>query len=57
VPQKMLGARWGEIDLDQRLWVVPGDRMKSGRDHRVPLSTRAIAILREMQACRVSSFV
>jgi len=42
------GARWNEIDLDAALWVIPGARMKAGRDHRVPLSEPALAILREM---------
>ncbi len=40
-----LGARWGEIDLDAKVWVVPGERMKAGREHRVPLSEAAIAVL------------
>jgi integrase len=40
-----LGARWSEINLAERLWIVPGERMKSGREHRVPLSDAALAIL------------
>ena len=39
------GARWSEIDLDAKVWTVPGDRMKSGKDHRVPLSAAALAVL------------
>jgi integrase len=39
------GARWGEIDPSAKLWTVPGSRMKGGREHRVPLSDRAIEIL------------
>lgn len=46
------GARWNEIDLDAALWVIPGARMKAGRDHRVPLSEPALAILREMMALK-----
>lgn len=34
-----IGAQWSEIDLESRLWTVPGERMKSGRQHRVPNST------------------
>jgi integrase len=41
-------ARWSEIDLDKALWTIPGERTKSGRDHRVPLVPRAVAILRSM---------
>ena len=39
------GATWSEIDLDAGVWIVPGERMKAGREHRVPLSTQAIEIL------------
>ena len=41
------GARWDEIDLDAGTWTVPGERMKGNRPHRVPLSARALAVLRE----------
>ena len=41
------GARWEEIDLDGRIWTVPAERMKAGVEHRVPLSDRAAAILKE----------
>lgn len=40
------GALWSEVDLDAALWVVPGARMKMGREHRVPLSGPAVAVLR-----------
>lgn len=39
------GAKWSEISLPEKLWVVPADRIKSGREHRVPLSGRATEIL------------
>ena len=38
-------ATWDEVDLDQRIWTVPAGRMKGGREHRVPLSERAVEIL------------
>ena len=41
------GARWKEMDLAGREWRIPSERMKTGREHRVPLSTRALAVLRE----------
>lgn len=41
------GATWSEIDLDAGLWVVAGERMKAGRQHRVPLSPAAISLLKE----------
>jgi integrase len=42
---EVLGARWTEIDLNAKLWTVPAIRMKAGKEHRIPLSDRAIAIL------------
>jgi integrase len=41
-------ARWSEMDLEAEVWTIPEGRTKSGRQHRVPLSTRAVAILREL---------
>lgn len=46
------GARWSEIDLVAKLWIVPAERMKAGKAHRVPLSDRAVAILGEMKELR-----
>jgi len=40
-------ATWDEIDMDRAVWTIPAARMKAGREHRVPLSARAIAILKE----------
>jgi integrase len=42
------GARWGEFDLAHGVWAVPASRMKSGREHRTPLSDPALAVMREM---------
>lgn len=44
-----LGARWSEIDFDAKIWTVPAVRMKAGREHAVPLSDRALAILKSMR--------
>jgi integrase len=44
-----LFARWGELNLLDKTWTVPAERMKAGKEHRVPLSPRALAILKEMQ--------
>jgi integrase len=41
-----LGATWDEIDLKAKTWVVSASRMKAGKEHRVPLSDRALDILR-----------
>ena len=46
------GMTWAEVDLDKRRWTVPGDRMKAGKAHRVPLTDRGVAILAEMALFR-----
>lgn len=42
------GATWQEIDLDGALWTIPGERMKGGKEHRVPLCKRVVDMLREL---------
>jgi integrase len=49
---EVIGMRWSEIDLAEKVWTVPAQRMKSGREHRCPLSARVFVILQEMQALR-----
>jgi integrase len=51
------GARWDEIDMAQKLWVIPAQRMKAGREHRVPLSEPAMAILTELAELRTGDLV
>ena len=46
---EVIYARWPEIDLKNKIWTVPADRMKSRREHRVPLSATAIAVLKRME--------
>jgi integrase len=46
---EVIGARWREIDLKGKVWTIQAGRMKAGREHRVPLSDRAIAILGAMK--------
>ncbi len=43
------GMRWREVDLDAKVWTVPGDRMKAGKLHRVPLSPAALAVLEDVR--------
>ena len=54
---EVLGCRWDEVDLSSRIWTVPANRMKGGREHRVPLSGRTIEILEAMQSAKNSEFV
>ena len=46
------GCTWGELDIATATWTVPGARMKAGREHRVPLSDAALAVLREAAPLR-----
>jgi integrase len=52
---EVLGVTWGEVDLANALWTIPGARMKAGREHRVPLSQPAVALLGEMAKLRTSA--
>jgi integrase len=54
---EVLGARWDEVDLQAKVWTVPPERMKGGKTHRVPLSPRAVAIVREQQSRRESDYL
>jgi integrase len=54
---EVLGARWDEVDMNNRLWTVPGARMKAGKEHRVPLSDAALAILEKMSEQRTGDYV
>jgi len=52
-PSEASGARWSEIDLDAKLWTIPAERMKSKREHVVPLSPQALEILEVMKPISV----
>jgi integrase len=54
---EVLGALWDEIDMDAMTWTIPGQRMKAGQDHRVPLSAPALALLRRMATVRQGALV
>lgn len=47
-PSEATGARWEEVDLAAKIWTIPGERMKAGKAHRVPLSTELVAMLKAM---------
>jgi integrase len=51
---EVLGANWSEIDLAAKVWIVPAPRMKAGREHRVPLSRRMLAVLTEAQKAQTT---
>jgi len=54
---EVLGARWDEIDFGNRLWTIPANRMKAGKEHRLPLSDAALAIVEKMSEQRAGDYV
>jgi len=54
---EILGMRWSEIDFDKKIWTVPAARMKAGREHRVPLASRAVEMLRQLEKVNTGEFV
>jgi integrase len=50
-------ARWSEVDLDARIWTIPGERMKAGRDHRVPLPDAAMRVLEGLPRLHSNGYV
>lgn len=54
---EVVRAKWDEIDLATKVWTIPGERMKAGKEHRVPLSTRAVEILKVMKKGQINDYV
>ena len=54
---EVMGAIWTEIDLDAAVWTIPAERMKAKKEHRVPLSKPALAILKRLHKHRAGEFV
>lgn len=51
------GARWSEIDQEKAIWIIPAERMKAGKEHRVPLSTPAVKMLKALPRSASSDLV
>ena len=54
---EVVAAKWDEVDFDGQVWTVPASRMKSGKEHRIPLSIRALAILRLMKSAKQNDYI
>jgi integrase len=54
---EVIGARWDEINIVERQWTVPPERMKAGKEHRVPLSDAALAVVEKLGAIRQGDHV
>src|SRR3546814_397206 len=46
---EVIGATWAEVDIEKAIWTIPAARMKAGKEHRVPLSPRAVEILESLK--------
>jgi integrase len=55
--KESLGAKWSEIDLGNRVWTIPKERMKAGVEHRVPLSEQAMKVASKMADNKMSDYV
>src|SRR6056297_1799592 len=51
------GATWDEIDIEAGMWIIPAERMKAGKEHRVPLTQEAIALLKDLPRMEGSPYV
>ena len=47
--RELINAQWEEIDFERKEWIIPGERMKMGKEHIVPLAKQAISLLKEQQ--------
>ena len=54
---EVVGARWQEVDLTEKVWTIPANRIKAGREHKVPLSAPAVALLRRLEKAKHGEFV
>ncbi|WP_216154238.1 site-specific integrase [Polynucleobacter sp. JS-Safj-400b-B2] len=54
---EVIEAKWSEFDLEAKVWIIPADRMKAGKEHRVPLNRRAMEILGQLKTTRVNSYL
>ncbi|MGJ0528293.1 tyrosine-type recombinase/integrase [Burkholderia gladioli] len=54
---EVIGATWQEFDLDGGVWTIPAERMKMRKEHRIPLSTRAVALVKAHGEVRLSDYI
>ncbi len=54
---EVVAAKWDEVNFDSLVWTVPAERMKSSKEHRVPLSKRAVEILQTMMAAKQNEYI
>ena len=52
-----IGATWSEVDFDKGIWVIPASRMKAGREHRIPLPSPALTLVKDLYEVRRGEFI
>ena len=55
--KEIVGAQWSEIDFTNEIWTIPPERMKARKEHRIPLSERALGILKQMQEVKTCEYI
>lgn len=54
---EVLNATWDEVDIEKAIWIIPASRMKASREHRIPLSPRAIELLSKLKEVQSSNYI
>lgn len=54
---EVIEAQWDEFNLETKVWTIPAERMKAGKEHRVPLNTRAVEILEHLKTIRANAYL
>lgn len=54
---EVIGAQWNEIDLNQKIWIIPAERMKAKKEHRVPLTSRTLEILSIVKQLQETDYI
>lgn len=54
---EVIGATWDELSIAERAWIIPADRMKMRKEHRIPLSDQAVAIIKAMEGVKQNDYV
>lgn len=54
---EVIEAQWNEFNFEAKVWTIPSERMKAGKEHRIPLNSRAMEILEHLKTIRVNSYL
>ncbi|MGG7055469.1 tyrosine-type recombinase/integrase [Nitrosomonas sp. ANs5] len=54
---EVIGSQWNEIDFNQKIWIIPAERMKVKKEHRVPIASRTLEILSNVKQLKVNDYI